>query len=55
VARQLAPDRVDVLDRHGAQGMYGDPMRAAAQFMRSLTRNEAVNLFIQASAASMGE
>jgi uncharacterized protein len=34
--------------------MVGDAMRAAAQFLASLTRNQAVELFTQATAAAMG-
>jgi uncharacterized protein len=40
---------------NGPTHFAGEMMRAAAQYMGSLTRNEAVNLFIQATAASMGE
>jgi hypothetical protein len=32
----------------------GDMMRAAAQMLASLTRNQAVELFAQAAAAAMG-
>jgi hypothetical protein len=35
--------------------MVGDMMRAACQMLASVTRNEAVNLMIQASAAVMGD
>ncbi|MDT5251328.1 MAG: hypothetical protein QOH07_263 [Mycobacterium sp.] len=34
--------------------MAGDMMRAAAPMLGSLSRNEAVNLIAQASAAAMG-
>lgn len=39
---------------NGPTVMVGDMMRAAAQMLGSMTRNEAVNLMIQASAAVMG-
>ena len=34
--------------------MVGDMMRAAAQMLGSVMRNEAVNLIVRASAAAMG-
>lgn len=39
---------------HGPTLMVGDTMRAAAQMLASLTRNQAVELFAQAAAAAMG-
>jgi uncharacterized protein len=39
---------------NGPTLMVGDVMRAAAQFLASLTRNQAVELFAQATAAAMG-
>jgi len=39
---------------NGPTVMAGDMMRAAAPMLASLTRNEAVNLITQASAAVMG-
>jgi uncharacterized protein len=39
---------------NGPTLMVGDMMRAASQMLGSMTRNEAVNLMIQASAAVMG-
>lgn len=40
---------------NGPTVMVGDMMRAGAQMLGSMTRNEAVNLMIQASAAVMGD
>jgi short-subunit dehydrogenase len=40
---------------NGPTLMVGDMMRAACQMLASVTRNEAVNLMIQASAAVMGD
>jgi uncharacterized protein len=40
---------------NGPTLMVGDMMRAASQMLASVTRNEAVNLMIQASAAAMGD
>jgi short-subunit dehydrogenase len=39
---------------NGPTWMVGDMMRAAAQMLASLTRNQAVELFAQAAAAAMG-
>lgn len=39
---------------NGPTLMVGDTMRAAAQMLASLTRNQAVELFAQAAAAAMG-
>jgi uncharacterized protein len=39
---------------NGPTLMVGDMMRAAAQMLASLTRNQAVELFAQAAAAAMG-
>jgi hypothetical protein len=39
---------------NGPTWMVGDIMRAAAQMLASLTRNQAVELFTQAAAAAMG-
>jgi len=39
---------------NGPTLMVGDAMRAAEQFMGSLTRNQTVELFTQAAAAAMG-
>src|ERR1700744_5979123 len=39
---------------NGPTLMVGDPMRAAAQFLASLSRNQAVEIFTQAAAAAMG-
>jgi uncharacterized protein len=39
---------------NGPTVMVGEMMRAAAPMLASVTRNEAVNLIIQASAAAMG-
>jgi len=39
---------------HGPTLMVGDTMRAAAQMLASLTRNQAVEPFTQAAAAAMG-
>jgi hypothetical protein len=39
---------------NGPTLMVGDMMRAASQMLASVTRNEAVNVMIQAQAAVMG-
>jgi short-subunit dehydrogenase len=39
---------------NGPTLMVGDMMRMAAEVFKTLTRNEAVNMVVQASAASMG-
>lgn len=39
---------------NGPTLMVGDTMRAAAQFLASLSRNQAVEIFAQAAAAAMG-
>jgi short-subunit dehydrogenase len=39
---------------NGPTLMVGDTMRAAAQFLASLSRNQAVEIFTQAAAAAMG-
>jgi short-subunit dehydrogenase len=39
---------------NGPTLMVGEAMRAAEQFMGSLTRNQTVEIFVQASAAAMG-
>lgn len=39
---------------NGPTLMVGDTMRAAAQLLASLSRNQAVELFAQAAAAAMG-
>jgi uncharacterized protein len=39
---------------NGPTLMVGDAMRGAAQFLASLTRNQAVEIFMQATAAAMG-
>ncbi|MGC2654449.1 MAG: SDR family NAD(P)-dependent oxidoreductase [Mycobacterium sp.] len=40
---------------HGPTWMVGDQMRAAAQMLGSVSRNEAVQLLTEASAAAMGD
>ena len=39
---------------NGPTSMVGQMMRAAAQMLASVTRNQAVNLIIQAGVAAMG-
>ena len=39
---------------NGPTLMVGEAMRAAAQMLASLTRNQAVELFTQAASAAMG-